>query len=163
MAGSMESDGEARAVTPPLEASQRPPAAVLVERLQRVLDAEGVLSDAACQAYAVRGAVPLAVAKPADVEGVSAALGVASELGAAVAPWGGGSRMAIGLPPRRCDVVLSMERLRGVLAYDPADLTVSVQAGATHGELARRLASSGQMLPLDVPLPERATLGGTLA
>ncbi|MGZ6285560.1 MAG: FAD-binding oxidoreductase [Ktedonobacterales bacterium] len=163
MAGSTEGDGEARAVTPPQEAREHLPAAVLIERLQRVLDAEGVLSDVACQAYAVRGFVPLAVAKPADVEGVSAALAVASELGAAVVPWGGGSRMAIGLPPRRCDLVLSLERLRAMLAYDPADLTVSVQAGATHGELARRLASSGQMLPLDVPLPERATLGGTLA
>lgn len=163
MAHSIEGDGEARATMPPRDPGERPPIELLVERLKGVLDAEGVLSDAACQMYAVRGAVPLVVAKPADVEGVSAVLGVASELGATVVPWGGGSRMAIGLPLRRCDVVLSMERLRGVLAYDPADLTVSVQAGATHGELAQTLAASGQMLPLDVPLPGRATLGGTLA
>ncbi len=163
MAGSIEDDGDAIAAAPAPDPDERPSAALLVERLTRALGAEGVRSDAECRAYAVREAVPLVVAKPADVEGVSATLAVASELGAAVVPWGGGSRMAIGLPPRRCDIVLSLERLGGVLAYDPADLTLSVQAGVTHGELARTLAASGQMLPLDVPLPERATLGGTLA
>lgn len=164
MAGSIEDDGDAIAATPALDSDERPSAALLVERLRRALGVEGVYRDAEdCRSYAVREAVPLVVAKPADVEGVSAALAVASELGAAVVPWGGGSRMTIGLRPRRCDMVLSLERLRGVLAYDPADLTLSVQAGVTHGELAQTLATSGQMLPLDVPLPERATLGGTLA
>ncbi len=164
MAGSIEDEGDAIAATPAPDPDERPSAALLVERLMRALGIEGVSRDAEeCRSYAVREAVPLVVAKPADVEGVSAALAVASELGAAVVPWGGGSRMAIGLPPRRCDMVLSLERLRRVLAYDPADLTLSVQAGVTHGELAQTLAASGQMLPLDVPLPERATLGGTLS
>lgn len=163
MASSIEDDGEARTVTSRLDAGARPLAALLAERLKGVLDVDGVLSGAGCGAYAIDGVVPLVVAKPADVEGVSVALAVASDLGAAIVPWGGGSRMAIGLPPRRCDLVLSLERLHRVLAYDPADLTLSVQAGATHGELARTLAAAGQMLPLDVPLPERATIGGTLA
>lgn len=163
MASSIEDDGDAVAATPAVDMNDRPSAALLIERFTRILDTDGVLSDDACQAYAVRGVVPSVVAKPADVEGVSGVLAVASELGAATVPWGGGSRMMSNLPPRRCDVVLSLERLRGVLSYDPADLTLSVQAGATHGELARTLAMSGQMLPLDAPLPERATLGGTLA
>ena len=163
MASSIEGDGDALATTPAWEQGERSPAALLVERLTRALGADAVIADAACQAYAVRGAVPFVVAKPADVEGVSATLAVASELRAAVVPWGGGSRMTIGLPPRRCDIVLSLEQLRGVLEYDPADLTLSVRAGTTHGELARTLAASGQMLPLDVPLTSQATLGGTLA
>lgn len=163
MANSIEDDGDALAATPVPELGERPPAALLVERLIRALGFDGVYSGAECQPYAVCGAVPLVVAIPADVEGVSAALAVARDLGATVVPWGSGSRMTIGLPPRRCDVVLSLERLRGLLAYDPADLTLSVQAGVTHGDLARILAKSGQMLPLDVPLAERATLGGTLA
>jgi glycolate oxidase FAD binding subunit len=50
-----------------------------------------------------------------------------------------------------------------VLSYDPADLTIVCEAGLTHTALADVLAPAGQMLPLDVPLPERATLGGTLA
>jgi glycolate oxidase FAD binding subunit len=105
----------------------------------------------------------LVVARPEDVEGVSAALAAAAELGAAVVPWGSGARMALGYPPGRYDLALSLERLRSVLAYDPADLTISVQAGISHADLARTLADSRQMLPLDAPLPERATLGGTLA
>ena len=153
-------DGE---VMPGAETHERPSATLLIERLKRVLDADAILSQAACRRYTVRGHVPSVVATPANVEDVSAVLAVASELGAAVVPWGSGSRMAIGLPPRRCDVVLSLERLRRVLEYDPADLTLSVQAGASHAELRRTLATARQMLPLDVPLEERATLGGTLA
>jgi glycolate oxidase FAD binding subunit len=50
-----------------------------------------------------------------------------------------------------------------MLVYEPDDLTCSVEAGMTLAELGRRLAEHGQMLPLDPPLPERATIGGLIA
>lgn len=135
----------------------------LAERLARALGADNVLTGAACAPYAVQGRMPGAVARPRDVDGVAAALAVAAELGAAVVSWSGGSRAALGYPPRRYDLALSLEYLRAVLAYDPADLTVTIQAGIPHAALNAILAESDQMLPLDVPLPARATLGGTLA
>ncbi|WIG57727.1 MAG: Glycolate dehydrogenase, FAD-binding subunit GlcE [Ktedonobacterales bacterium] len=152
---------------PPSEPEQVAPSAYdpreLAERLRRALRDEVVLIGEACQAYTAQGVTPQVVAMPTDVDGVSAALAVAAELGAAVVPWGSGSRQALGYPPRRYDLALSLTRLQQALAYDPADLTISVQAGITHARLAGRLAEEGQMLPLDVSLPERATLGGTLA
>lgn len=139
-------------------------AAELSERLSRALGVEnGVLSGAACVAYSVQGRSPAVVARPRDTDGVAAALAVAAELGAAVVPWGGGSRSALGYPPRRYDLALSLERLTSVLAHDPADLTVTVQAGISHAALAAALARADQLLPLDAPLPARATIGGTLA
>lgn len=135
----------------------------LAEQLIRTLGTDAVLTDEACVPYAVQRRMPSVVARPADADGVSAALAVAAELGAAVIPWGGGSRAALGYPPRRRDLVLSLERLTDILTYDPEDLTITVQAGVTHARLAAVLAASHQMLPLDVPLAGRATLGGTLA
>lgn len=138
-------------------------ARALAERLVRALGADAVLTGEACAPYAVQRRVPPVVARPVDADGVSAALTVAAEIGVAVIPWGGGSRAALGYPPRRCDLLLSLERLTGVLSYDPEDLTISVRTGMSHTRLAAVLTDAQQMLPLDVPLMSRATLGGTLA
>lgn len=132
-------------------------------RLASELGAEQTLTGAPCAAYAIQGQTPVVVARPADMDGLAAALRVAAEAGAAVAPWGAGSRMALGYPPTRLDLVVSLERMNRVVAYDPADLTITVEAGLTHAELAQTLAPARQMLPLDPPLPARATIGGTLA
>lgn len=135
----------------------------LAARLRRVLPADAVVSGAECARWAIAGEVPLAVAVPPDVEGVRAALGVANELGAAVVPWGRGTRQARGRPPTSYDLALSLARLDAVTEPDPAGSSVTAQAGITHAALNRRLAESGQMLPLDVARPRMATLGGTLA
>jgi FAD/FMN-containing dehydrogenase len=51
---------------------------------------------------------------------------------------------------------------RGIVAYDPADLTVTVGAGITCAELADALADQGQECALD-PADGAATVGGVLA
>jgi glycolate oxidase FAD binding subunit len=50
----------------------------------------------------------------------------------------------------------------GVIAYDPAELTVTIGAGTTVAELAAVLGAAGQECPLDPRAPE-ATVGGVLA
>lgn len=132
-------------------------------RLREALGADAVLEGDACLAYGVQGHVPAMAARPASVAHLSVALAAAHDAGASVIPWGGGTRQAIGYVPRRYDLVLSVERLHRVLTYDAADLTITVEAGMTHAALARVLAEQGQMLPLDVPRADRATLAGTLA
>ncbi|HET9112169.1 MAG TPA: FAD-binding oxidoreductase [Ktedonobacterales bacterium] len=136
---------------------------VFAARLTQELGAEQTLTGAPCAAYTIQGRTPLVVARPTTMEALGAALALAAEAGAAVAPWGAGSRMALGYPPARLDLVLSLERLDRVVTYDPADLTITVEAGMTHAVLNRTLAEARQTLPLDPPLPERATIGGTLA
>jgi glycolate oxidase FAD binding subunit len=62
-----------------------------------------------------------------------------------------------------CDITLSTSRLNRILAYEPRDLTISVQAGITYAELNRALAENRQMIPLDPPFSEKATIGGIVA
>ncbi|HEX2347937.1 MAG TPA: FAD-binding oxidoreductase [Ktedonobacterales bacterium] len=132
-------------------------------QVAREMGAGQALTGAPCAAYAIQGRTPAVVARPAHMEALALALRLAAEAGAALATWGNGSRMALGFPPQRLDLVVSLERLNRVIHYDPADLTITVEAGMTHAALDRTLAESQQALPLDPPLPERATIGGTLA
>jgi glycolate oxidase FAD binding subunit len=97
------------------------------------------------------------------VSELAATLRMAQELNLAVAPWGGGTQQNISAPPKRLDLVIRTERLNRVLIHEPADLTLSVEAGMTIGELREYLARHGQMLPIDPPLPARATIGGLIA
>ena len=53
-------------------------------------------------------------------------------------------------------------RSSGIVAYDPADLTVTVAAGTTVAELAAVLGRSAQECALDPRTPD-ATIGGVLA
>ena len=61
------------------------------------------------------------------------------------------------------DVVPSTRELKRVLAYEPNDLTISVEAGLPYSELRSTLNSHGQFLPLDPPFDGNATIGGVVA
>src|SRR5258706_14722512 len=58
---------------------------------------------------------------------------------------------------------VSTSRMNRLLAYDPRDLTISVEAGMSFAELQRTLAEHRQMLPLDPPWLEEGTVGGVVA
>jgi glycolate oxidase FAD binding subunit len=51
----------------------------------------------------------------------------------------------------------------GVVGHEPAEMVVRVRAGTTVADLAAVLGESGQMVPIDADLPDRATVGGVLA
>jgi glycolate oxidase FAD binding subunit len=101
--------------------------------------------------------------QPRDAAQVAAVLRLAGSLGLTVVPFGGGTAIDLGNLPRRTDIVLDLTRLDALVEHRPQDLTVTAAAGITIATLQARLAEQGQMLALDPPLPERATLGGVLA
>jgi len=70
-------------------------------------------------------------------------------------------RMAGPIAPS--DITISTAGLNRILEYEPRDLTISVGAGISYCELARVLAGERQMIPLDPPFSERATMGGIVA
>jgi len=120
---------------------------------------------------AVAGVVPRFVARPADVAEAAATMGAAASLGLAAVPRGAGTRLAWGVPPARCDLVVDTLRLNRVLEHAAGDLVVRVQAGVGLDQLAAVLAEAGQRLALDPP-PARGpatdgaradTIGGVLA
>ena len=61
------------------------------------------------------------------------------------------------------DAVVSTRGLDRVLAYEPADLTISVEAGLSFRGLRETLAANGQFIPLDPPFDDNATIGGVIA
>ncbi|MDE0369739.1 MAG: FAD-binding oxidoreductase [bacterium] len=74
---------------------------------------------------------------------------------------GGGSHRGIGYPVTS-DVVLSTSRLDRVVAWEPDDLTVVVEAGVLVEELEQMLASKGQTALLPEQ-PGTGTVGGAIA
>jgi len=114
-------------------------------------------------AYDVDGAHPDIVCQPDTAEAVAAILGVADSEKAAVIPRGGGTRTSVGFAPRQADIVLLTSALDGVVEYEPADLTVTVQAGMRFGALQDMLREHGQMLGLDPYASEAATIGGVVS
>ncbi|MFN3975189.1 MAG: FAD-binding oxidoreductase [Dehalococcoidia bacterium] len=113
--------------------------------------------------YAVEGVTPSLVVRPRSVGEVRQVLAEAHREEAAVVPWGGGTRMALGAPPRAYHLALDLTGIDQPLEHSPADMTARVGAGTTLERLQGALRQHGQFLPLDAPLPQRATIGGILA
>ncbi len=82
--------------------------------------------------------------------------------GTAVYPLGGGT-MTFPHAEREEYIKLSLSKLNRVIDYPAADMTITVEAGITIAELNRQLAANRQWLPVDVPWPEQATVGGAIA
>lgn len=82
---------------------------------------------------------------------------------ARVLPVAGGTKPALSTAPHGV-VALDVGGLRGIVDYDPAELTLTARASTPLSEIAAVLARHGQYLPFDPPLAAAgATLGGTVA
>jgi glycolate oxidase FAD binding subunit len=114
---------------------------------------------------AVAGVAPRFVARPAGVTEAAAVLAAASSLGMTAVPRGSGTRLAWGVPPASCDLVIDTMRMNQVLEHAAGDLVVRVQAGVSLDQLAAVLAEAGQRLALDPPRSGAGagTIGGVLA
>jgi glycolate oxidase FAD binding subunit len=131
--------------------------------LRAAVGPEHVVAGDAAEGYRLGRAAPALGVRPGCEAEVSAVLSAASRSGLAVVPWGGGLHQALAARPRRYDLALDLTRLDRILEHEPADLTVTVQAGIRLGALQERLGAAAQLLGLDPPLADRATLGGVLA
>lgn len=106
---------------------------------------------------------PSQVVTPESAESLAELLHEASATGKAVVPWGAGTRQHIGGQPLRYDIALSTAGLQRIVEHSPADLVVTVEAGARLGVVQAELARHGQWLPWDPPCANEASIGGLLA
>ena len=113
--------------------------------------------------YRLGPGIPAFVAFPQAATEIARVLALATEEGLGVVPWGGGAHQAAGGCPNRYDIALDLRHLNRILAYEPADMTVTTEAGVRLTDLQRRLGEHSQFWPLDPPLAEDATLGGVVA
>ncbi|MGA8143211.1 MAG: FAD-binding oxidoreductase, partial [Candidatus Acidiferrales bacterium] len=133
-------------------------------RLPDIAGAEHVSTDpAVLSGYAVDGKSPTAAVRPGSNEEVVDIIKYAAAEKLGLIPCGARTKLGIGLPPIRYDLALDMSRLDRVIAYDPGDLTLSVEAGVPLRKIAAVLAEHRQFLPLAVPYFDYATVGGTIA
>lgn len=112
---------------------------------------------------AVDGVQPRYVARPGSVEELADVLREVTAQALAVAPRGGGTQLGLGSRPARLDVMVETKALDQVVEYEPADLTVTVQAGMRFDTLQALLGEQGQRLALDPPHHQQATIGGLIA
>ncbi|MBV8704473.1 MAG: FAD-binding oxidoreductase, partial [Acetobacteraceae bacterium] len=146
-------------------------AATLIERLNALLGPRGLLTDPADTAAYVedwrrlyRGRTP-AVARPASTEETASVLRLCAEAGAPVVPQGGNTSMVGGATPSEDgrEIVLSLGRLNRVRALDPADLSLTVEAGVTLRAAQVAAEEAGCLLPLSISSEGTAQIGGVLA
>ena len=132
-------------------------------KLAQLVGPGAMVSGADLRNYAIGEWLPVAAAKPANADEVAAVMSWANSSGVAVYPSGGRTATPLGNPPARPGIALDLSGLSRVVDFQPADLTVSVQAGVTLTQLNEVLAQDGKHVPITAPLSDRATVGGTLA
>lgn len=100
---------------------------------------------------------------PATASDLADALRDAASRGRTIQLFGRGSKRLMAGPVAAADVHISTTALNGVIAYEPRDLTISVESGMPWSKLTALLASNRQMVPLDPPFSNEATVGGVVA
>ena len=135
----------------------------LKEKFKEVVGAEALLPEEQLVQYAVDGHVPKAVVSPTTIDDLSKAIAFAAKEKLSVTPWGGGTRMSQGNSPTRVDIVVKTTGINQVTEHSEFDFTLGIGAGARLSSVRDYLSEKDQYLPLDAPLPDRATIGGVLA
>lgn len=100
---------------------------------------------------------------PGTVEELREALRAAAGSAQTIELGGNFSKRTMAGEVAPANVVVSTRSLSRLLIYEPRDLTVSVEAGMKFRDLSDTLAAHRQMLPLDPPFFEEATVGGVVA
>ncbi|HJT13850.1 MAG TPA: FAD-binding oxidoreductase, partial [Dongiaceae bacterium] len=117
----------------------------------------------ACDWSNVNRQRPLAVLRPRSVAEVAAAMRACHAAGIAVVPQGGLTGLAGGATPQAGQVVLSLERLKGIEEIDRDSATMTVLAG-TPLEMAQKAAEeAGLYLALDIGSRGSCQIGGNIA
>jgi len=107
----------------------------------------------------------LAVVRPGATAEVAAVLRACRAAGVSVVPQGGNTGLVGGGVPddSGTQVLLSLSRMQALRAIDPANLTMTVEAGCILQKAQGHAESAGLLLPLSLASEGSCTLGGNLA
>ena len=104
-----------------------------------------------------------AVVLPATTEEVARVLAWCYEHDVPLIPRGGGTGYAGGAVPLDGGIVLGLERLAGVRAFEPLLWRISVEAGVTTATVRRLARENGLVFPPDPGAAEQSQIGGNIA
>ena len=107
----------------------------------------------------------LAIVAPASVDEVSAVLGLCSQTGTPVIPYGGGTGLVGGQLAEEgtAPVILTLERMRALRSFDVDAGTLTIEAGAILQDIHAMAEAQGWIFPLTLASQGSARLGGLLA
>ena len=141
------------------------PLAELIRRLPelRVLTAPGDLEHYGRDWTRRWTPAPLAIALPASIEEVQAIVHWANAHGVALVPSGGRTGLSGGAVAANGELVLSLERMNRVLAFDAVDRTLTVQPGITLHAVHEAAREQGLLYPVDFAARGSCSIGGNIA
>jgi glycolate oxidase len=134
-----------------------------------VLGAENVLTDPTqlrtyeCDGLTGYRVVPALVALPTSAEQVAATVAVCARAGIPFVARGAGTGLSGGALPVADGVVISLQRLRRVLAVDPVNRRAVVEPGVTNRDISRAAAPHGLYYAPDPSSQQVCTIGGNVA
>jgi glycolate oxidase FAD binding subunit len=158
--------------------------------LTEILGKENVITEPGATAeYAVDNIAPEAVVFPKNTDQVAEVVKFSNRENLTVVARGSGTKMAMGNPPQKLDLVVCTARMNHMLDVDTANLTMTVEAGVKFRDIQARLATqedrcylpledlgaesdeiicsdrshSGCFIPIDPPYANKATIGGIIA
>ncbi|WP_415844854.1 FAD-binding oxidoreductase [Stutzerimonas zhaodongensis] len=113
---------------------------------------------------AYRGLAALVI-RPATTEEVAGVVRLCNEQQVALVPQGGNTGLCGGAIPdgSGCQVVLSLTRMTKIRQVDPANETITVEAGVILQSLQEAAAEAGRFFPLSLGAEGSCTVGGNLA
>src|SRR5574337_327895 len=142
----------------------------LLATLRTIVGAANVLHEGDLSAWEVdwrrrwRGRA-LAVVRPGSTKEVAAVVRACAAHGASIVPQGGNTGLVGGGVPDATgsQLLLSLARMNRVRAIDPANLTITVEAGCVLEALHRVADDAGLLFPLSLAAQGSCTIGGNLA
>jgi FAD/FMN-containing dehydrogenase len=106
-----------------------------------------------------------AVIRPGTTAELAAVVKLCAASGTPIVPQGGNTSMVGGAVPNEdgSELILSTARLNRIRDLDPADMTLTIEAGVTLKAAQLAAAEQGCLLPLSISSEGTAQIGGVLA
>ena len=106
----------------------------------------------------------LAVVRPSSTTEVAAVVKACAASKTSIVPQGGNTGLVVGGVPDASgtQIVLSLGRMHAVRAIDPANLTITVEAGCVLQNLQAAAEAAGFLFPLSLGSEGSCTIGGNL-
>ena len=110
------------------------------------------------------GAAPILV-RPGNTQEVAVVLGICHQAAVGVVPQGGNTGLVGGSVPREDggEILLCLERMNRIRALDPANLTMTVDAGCILADVQTAADDADLLFPLSLAAEGSCQIGGNLA
>ena len=143
----------------------------VIERIKAVVGPKGWIADAADiapyleeQRGTFHGATPLVV-RPATTAEVAAVVELCAASQTPIVPQGGNTGLCGGAVPHEHggELLLTLSRLNAIRGIDPANNTITVEAGCVLADIQAAAAAANRLFPISLAAEGSCQIGGNLS